>query len=367
MTLRIAFITDQDWKNINIWSGSLFHMSHALKKVFSHVEIVQVQNFSSIDKPTEEALKAIGREATERVSQLEVNAIICHGTSALPYLETKLPLALWHDSTWSALYQGHFDEVLDFKAFGEKYPNLKNWDKLALERASFIFFAAGWLRDVAWNHYGTDLRKIHIVPFGANLEGAQDRNELDQILASRQCNICNLAFLGEDWERKGLRKAVELTKRLINLGLNVQLNVIGCAPDDPNLHTSSAIKYHGYLNKNDPAQLKALQNTLKSSHFLVHPASFECFGCALAEANSFGVPVLAAAVTGPVTIVKEGLNGYLFSLESFEAEAARVVKKTFEQYHERYLPLAITSFQEYKDRLNWTAGAQKIHELLAKV
>ena len=44
----------------------------------------------------------------------------------------------------------------------------------------------------------------------------------------------------------------------------------------------------------------------RNSHFLSHPADFECFGIALTEANTFGIPVIAIKKHRPKIIIRDG-------------------------------------------------------------
>ena len=99
-----------------------------------------------------------------------------------------------------------------------------------------------------------------------------------------------------------------------------------------------------------------MKELLSNAHFLLLPSMAECFGIVLCEANAFGVPSLAHDVGGIPEIVKNGVNGQLFSVDSPVEEWAATVSRWFGD-RAAYERLALSSRAEYDKRLNWgTAG-----------
>jgi len=93
------------------------------------------------------------------------------------------------------------------------------------------------------------------------------------------------------------------------------------------------------------------------------PSRAECYGLVLCEANSFGVPCLTTSVGGISTIVKDDVNGRMFSTESSVSEYCSYILGLL-SHRERYRQLAISSFNEYNVRLTPASSMKAIRELL---
>ena len=77
-----------------------------------------------------------------------------------------------------------------------------------------------------------------------------------------------------------------LQQRIVELGLTYVVNLAGFRPD--------------------------VHNIMNASDAFVLPAANEPFGLVLLEAMSLGVPTLAAQSGGPLEIIDDGSNGYMF-------------------------------------------------------
>jgi len=113
-----------------------------------------------------------------------------------------------------------------------------------------------------------------------------------------------LGFMGFDWKRKGLSKVVEVFRCLKAEDPRWQLLVAGC---DPSVLPKSLIRRAGegalFLGRRDPLDF------LSSVDVLLHPAREEPFGMVVAEALSFGVPVVASDHCGCIAHLRtDGLR-----------------------------------------------------------
>lgn len=237
---------------------------------------------------------------------------------------------------------------MGFEEFKSEYPLLYDWDCKVLKKCNLLVYASDWVREQTIVHYGVPPRKIRVIPFGANIEPISPK-AAEGFINHRSQTPCQLTFLGIDWKRKGLPLVYEVLKNLNENGIKAKLNVIGCTVETVGLKRrikhytryrpfseldSFKIKFHGdknvnqlgFLSKNNPSHYRQLAKILKQSHFLLHPAVFECFGIALVEANAFGVPVIATHNHGPKTIIKNGTNGYLFERKEFVEQSSNIIK-----------------------------------------
>jgi glycosyltransferase involved in cell wall biosynthesis len=374
--MKTVFCSEYPQNTIGAFSGIPYHMSRAIQAASRSFDYIESPPYD-IKKGRKDIMR-IGRFVSQSLKGKDFDYVTCQGSSMIPFLETEKPVVLWHDSIWFALMGMEFDE---FKA---RYPALYEWDCMVLEKCDLICFAAEWLKEQTLAHYKTPRENIHVIPFGANVDPGT-RNDVEGYISRRHPLPCRLTFLGYNWLRKGLPLAYDVTAKLNARGIRTELNVIGCnlptvdnvdevAKIDRKLleepesflskfHEDSRVRQYGVLQKDNPSELRKLREILQTSHFLLHPAHFECFGIALAEANAFGVPVLATNNHGPKSIVRNGFNGYLFDRNEYVERAVDFIILQMERYATRYRSLALTSYLEYCGRLNWETGAQRIKRL----
>jgi glycosyltransferase involved in cell wall biosynthesis len=361
--MRLALVCEYDPTDINSFSGTPYHFFQTFQSLCERLELVRIPNHEASELPTMKMLKHFGRAASASLAELDVDAVLCQGNSPIPFIETDLPVAYWHDSTWSSLFRGHLSEVLDFATFSKRYPDLKLWDEMALRRADCVIFAADWLVDVAMSDYGVNREKLAVVPFGTHHPACSEEAVLEWI-ARRSQEPCRLLFLGKDWRRKGLSSAMQLAEELNRRGVATALTTIGFDPTEVAKHPSSLVRHLGFLDKREPAQSSRITDALSNSHFLVHPASFEAFGYALVEASAHGLPILGTRTTGLLTIVRDGHNGFLFDEQSFVEDAATRVATLFSSYEDSYVAVAKRSYAEFTRRFSWKDNASQVLKIL---
>ena len=384
--MKIAYITENRTDTILPFSGIPFFMAKALQEEVTQIYQIKVPMFDlelmfSNPESGSYQLETIGRYATEKLKTVNADCILCQGSSMIPFIETDSLICLWHDSTWQALMQIPFDE------FRNNYPLLYEWDKSVITKSSLIIYAAEWLKNETVKHYPSIAKKIKVIPFGASLFDV-DEESIKYIISSRMSSPCQLTFIGVDWVRKGLPLVYSLMNRLNSLGIPTILNIVGCdlkgaGAEEDALSWESSVNHFssggllklrllndpnvinwGFLNKDSSTDYKKFCDILKQTHFLVHPADFECFGVVLAEANAFGVPIISINRYGPKSIVKSGINGELFKFDSFIQKASEYIVNRLENY-EIYLNDCKTSFIEFKRNLNWAVNCKKVVGFMA--
>lgn len=76
-------------------------------------------------------------------------------------------------------------------------------EQSALNRASAVIYCSEW-RNSAIKDYGISREKVHVVPYGANIDSAPTKEQIVDYVGKRsESNVCKLLFLGVDWQRKG--------------------------------------------------------------------------------------------------------------------------------------------------------------------
>src|SRR5262245_29654001 len=379
--MRIAFAAEHP-RSQGSFSGTPYHMSKALAAEAEYFQYIECPSYDlrRVISGSGWGQEAAGQFLSDRVRDIDVDVIICSGSCMIPFLKTEKRVVLWHDSTWFSLLQEGFE------SFQSKYPLLYEWDCRTLERCDLIAFAADWVRDQVIQNYGAPAKKIHLLPFGANIEPVSLR-DVSESIAARNSTPCRLTFLGKDWARKGLPLAYKLMSTLKMNGLNCELAVIGCHVPEVGVQRrlkhylgwpfhrqekfriqycqDKTVRKFGFLSKDEQSQYRLLIKILRGTHFLLHPASFECFGIALVEANAFGVPVLATNNHGPRSIIRNGINGYLFERGDYVGFASKCITH-FINDPKSYEALALSSFKEYDTRLNWRTSCRKLSAFLSQ-
>ena len=385
--MKIAFVSEHDIDKILPFSGIPYFMAKALRAEVERFHYVKAPMFDldlmfSNPQGGWVQLKKIGKFVSNRLRQLQIDCVICQGSSMIPFLDTKAFICLWHDSTWQTLMQIPFEE------FRANYPLLYEWDKAVLKKSSIIVYAADWVRDETISNYCVDPAMFKVLPFGASVPDI-DEDFVECTIRSRKRSPCQLTFIGVDWIRKGLPLAYSLMKQLNFIGLPTILNVIGCSfenagadggitkpwhsPHSPftsggllilRMRTDRFVRIWGFLNKDNEFDYKQFCEILGNTHFLIHPADFECFGVVLVEANAFGVPVLSFDKFGPRSIVKSGINGYVFEPNQFIDKALTHITSRFNDY-DIYCSECRTSFVQYRERLNWRTNSRSFLSLIS--
>jgi hypothetical protein len=115
------------------------------------------------------------------------------GSQPVAYLECAQPIVIWTDATWAA--------VIDF------YPEFNNLckstikhgianERAALHRCGLAVYSSEWAARSAIETYRIDPRKVHVVPFGANMRCVRRQDNIKATVALRSRDICNLLYFG---------------------------------------------------------------------------------------------------------------------------------------------------------------------------
>lgn len=380
--MKLAYVTTynaQDLGSCNEWSGTGYYISQALKDQSINLEYIgplkdklslkiarkckrhyyDLFQKRYIKDPEPLILKDLAHQVQQKLSNTKADVVFSATINPIVYLECDQPIVFWADAT--------FVNTLDF------YPQYSNlcqenirdghtMESLALQKCKLAIYSSDWAAQTAIDYYKADPAKVKVVPFGANIEGKQNINEVKDLIESRPSNQCKLLFVGVDWFRKGGDVALKVAKELNKLGLSTELTVVGCQPisEEP---LPSFVKPLGFISKSSAQGKEKIKQLISESHFLILPSKAECYGVVLCEANSLGVPCISTKVGGITTIVRDNVNGYLFSKDADISEYCSYVCHLFNSYAD-YKNLALSALNEYQSRLNWSAAGRAVKNLL---
>jgi glycosyltransferase involved in cell wall biosynthesis len=312
-------------------------------------------------------LQEYARQISHKLEGFDAEIVfspISLNSQPIAYLDCPQPIVIWTDATFSA--------ALDF------YPGLER-DRLcqetirgglaneraALSRCSLALYSSEWAAQAAIEHYHLDPAKVKVVPFGANIDCSRTLDDIECIVDAKLGTSCKLLFLGEDWERKGGEIAIQIAEKLNQAGLPTELTVVGCDPlmDEP---LPSCVKVLGYLSKSTKVGAETIDRLFSEAHFFILPTRADCTPYVIPEANSFGLPCLTTNVGGIPTMVRDDVNGKMFEKNANPDEYCQYISDMFAS-PSRYQQLALSAFNEYQTRLNWSINAQTAKQLMLEL
>jgi len=368
--MKLAIIAPADPTNVLTWSGIPYYMTNSLRAEFPSLYPVRSPRPEWFRYLRGLAWRASGGQFELRWSILlaewngeillqkliEQGADIVLSIANSPlgaYLSSKIPTIHVSDTTLP-LMQGYYPEF-------SRLPGALAAQALQLDRASVLqsracLYPSEWAASSAIRDYGADPSRIHVIPWGANLEArvSYERNH-------RSSNeICNLIFIGVDWLRKGGDIAAAATTLLSELGYSVQLHVIGPRSKIPE---SNSILYHGFINKNTANGRDKFDSIMKQGSFLFVPTRQDCYGIVFAEASAYGLPIITTRTGGVSGVVADGVNGYMLPLEATADEYASLIWSIWSNT-ERYDKLRESSWQRYTQFLNWKLWASSAANII---
>ena len=282
------------------------------------------------------------------------------GTIPVAHLNSAHPVAFWTDATFAAMLRLYPDyQSLSKRAVREGM----ELDTRGLARAGVAFYASEWAASSAVEDHGADPARVEVLPFGANMPIHHDRDAVVELVRRRSTDTCCLLWVGVDWTRKGGDRAVDIARILNERGLPTDLQIVGCTPTRDLPQWARA---HGFVDKSTESGAAQLRRLYETAHFLVHPATAECFGVIFCEAAGHGVLSAASRVGGIPSAVREGITGALFDRAAPAEEYADYLWCLLED-RRRYEALAIRAFDEYQRVLSWDAQARRVGSRLAGI
>lgn len=305
-------------------------------------------------------LERIGHQLDSSVNDIAPDIVLVIHGDWLAYATFEYPACIIHDTT--------FASILDY------YPAFTNLTarsitmghrmyQRALHKSKAAVFSAEWASRSALLDYGSPQSKVFTIPFGANIDPAPEEEDVVEWIDARcEREVCNLVFIGADWERKGGPETLRFVEKLNRDGIKTVLTVIGCSPSVPVLMRDS-VRQLGFLRKERAEDREILEEILRDAHALILPSRAECFGCVYCEANAYGLPALGRDTGGVAEIIRDGVNGLLLgsdeSIDSFAERWAHIWRD-----RAAYKRISRYAYTEYANRLNYDVFVEKLEEVL---
>ena len=380
--MKIAYATDYDAQDIANWSGLGSFIAKSLVNQDFDIDYISTsetnlpislraslkikylfyKNLLQKDYKKDRNLLLLKNYARQIAASLDTsNAEIVFSPGSFPisFLDSKLPIVSWNDATFAGLvgFYPMFSNLCE-----ETIRDGNTAEQAALDRCRLAIYSSDWAAQTAIANYRVNPEKVKVVPFGANVDDDCTLEEVKDLIDSRPANRCKLLFLGVDWQRKGGDIAFKVAEELNRSGLPTELIVAGCQPiiTQP---LPDFVKPIGFVSKSTKDGRLKIRQLIAESHFLILPSLADCSPIVLCEANSLGVPCISTNIGGIPTIIKNEINGYLFSTDADTSELCKYISNLFLNYDD-YKSLALSSFNEYESRLNWSVAGQTVRKII---
>ena len=374
--IKIMYLTHRNAQDKREWSGTMYYMGQALSRhagevvyagpyypKFLFLLLKAINKVSSLlfkkryNIPYNYFLTlAYKHYFTKKIKKENPDIIFAPASSGeMSQLKVDCPLIYLGDITLSLLI--------------DRYPNFTNlskfsrWEGEIIENKTFknadaLVFSSEWAADSARNDYNVPEEKIHLIPYGANMDIFPDKKEVAEKDFGQPLK---LLFLGVDWKRKGGEIVFNTFMDLQNRGVDVELTVCGCTP--PEKFKDPKMKVIPFLNKNDQKDAKVLYEILLDHHFLFVPSRSDCTPIAFCEANAFGLPVVSTDVGGISSLIKDGVNGHVLTLDAQPENYAEIFSSYYNKESD-YRKIVKSSREYYDKILNWDHWGDEMSKLM---
>jgi glycosyltransferase involved in cell wall biosynthesis len=305
-------------------------------------------------------LRSLALQIERRVRGIVADALFAPGSHAVAQLDVPYPKIFCADAT--------FANVLEFyDTFTNCAPEFidqgHEQDRKALANCAAAIYPTEWAARSAIERYGASPEKVHVIPFGANVNAPAEATVRGWI-EDRRFDELRLLFVGRDWSRKGGDTVLAACEALRRRRVPLRLDLVG--PPSVQVRLPSYARAHGLLDKNCPEQRQRLDNLYAAAHFLFVPSRAEHYGMVFCEAAAFGVPSVATAVGGIPTIVSHGRTGFTLPPDSRPDAFADTLERMI-AHPRRYREIAAAAREDYQSRLNWHSFGTALLEVIARL
>lgn len=338
--MKIAFLSSLNPYNVNNWSGTLYYIFHSLRK--NH----------DVEWVGEEI---IGEFVSDIVLQNKYDILIARDCSFIACLKVSIPIVYIGDTTFDLIKDSWNITNRDFIQFADEI------ERKAILNTDCVIYSSEWAKESAIKHYKADPSKIKVIEFGANLSkipGTEDTLNLD-------IGVCDLLFIGKEWERKGGDKVCGIYNSLKSRGFKCTLTIIGSTPSFIDI-SDLDLRIIPFIDKSIEKDAILLDSIMRKTHFFILPTLFDCYGIVFCEASAYGIPSIASDVGGVSQVIKNGKNGFLLPPEDQAEDYADLIESIFIN-KSFYKKLRKTSRNEFDERLNWDVWSSKTNKVLEEV
>lgn len=267
-----------------------------------------------------------------------------------------------------AAFTARYGGIRGGSAMGGAYQRLAQSWFVAEERRAYgaarlrrvISVSRGTARELE-EHYRVSPNRISIVPNG--VDHAQFRPAGDaaakhalRVRLGLPTDACLALFVGGDWERKGVRDAVDAVAPLAD----THLVIVGRGDAQAMRAYATQRGATGRVHVAEPTPTP--QEYYAACDLFLFPSRYEAFSLVTLEAAASGLPIVCHSINGTEELITNGENGWLvpFGVESLRERVMTVRDQP--AVRTRMSAAAVASSQRYA----WDRVAAEYYDVLAR-
>jgi glycosyltransferase involved in cell wall biosynthesis len=276
----------------------------------------------------------------------------------IAFLEASIPIVLVQDATF-ALQKDYYPQFTNL--WESSIHQAHSVEQAAYRKATALVYSSQWAAQSAIRDYGVDPQKVHVIPYGANLETVPPK---EAVIGKGPSRTCRLLFIGIGWDEKGGAIAVDTLVSLEDFGIKAELVICGATPPRDLSHERMIVL--PFLDKSDEGQNRRLHHLYETSDFLLLPTRREAYGHVFCEASAFGVPSITSDTGAVPEVVRDGENGHVLPFNATGRAYAQVIASLYRDPG-RYRSLVASSRAAYEKRMNWNVWANRMTDVVERV
>lgn len=339
----------------------LFPLNRAWKYAFVP-KYLHHKSAGRVYRPNREPLllRSYASQIKRRLRNGNADCIFAPSSIVISDLDIDLPKIFCADATFANVVE--FYE--EYSRCAPEYMRLAHeQERRALANCTAAIYPSEWAARSAIEDYHADSRKVHVVPFGANVK-APPRDVVARSIEGSKFEPFRILFIGRDWKRKGGDIVLRTCEMVQRDRIPLRLDLVGL-DDVPEPLPTYAVN-HGVLEKNNDEKNDRLQELLMQAHLLFVPSRAENYGMAFCEAAAYGVPSLSTDIGGIPTVVRTGETGFSLPADSPPEAYAQAIHECI-SHPKRYAELAWSARRFYDSALNWDAFGEKLIAILSGI
>jgi len=313
--IKVAYITREDPKDKNKWSGIPFNIHKCLKKagfqvirigpITHHYEkilkiIEKVYRFFKIKYDPQRSIvlsQLLAKKILKEIQNREIDLILVHDCPLVSFLNSKIPLIVWTDLTFDLYHKTYF---LNFSKFHKNSIKNGNYlENLTLKKAKLIIYASDYAASSANKKYKISNNLVKVLPFGVDINPLNKKKftiiKKKRIVTRKKEAI--FLSVGVDWNRKNMHKSIEVIEKLNCINIKSKIIIVGSVPPS-GYKIPKYVEIIPFLYKQKKSDKNILHNLYSKSHYFILLSKAEAFGIVINEASCYGLPVITNYIDG---------------------------------------------------------------------
>ena len=378
--IKVAYLTREDPKNKNYWSGTSFNIYKCLKK--SGFQIITVgpiksvfeiflkiiEKFYKIFKikydPQRSVLlsKILAKKIHKIILNKNIDLILAHDCPLISFLNTKIPIIVWTDLTYDLYQKTYFSNFN--KIHSKSIKNGNYLENKTLNKAKLLIYSTNYAALSAVRKYKVSNNKIKILPFGVDSKPLNKKRFIlikkKRIISKKKETI--FLSIGVDWNRKNMHKSIQVVEKLNSLKMRSKIIIVGSTPPHK-YKIPKFVKIISFLNKEKKEDRNILNNLYCKSHYFILLSKAEAFGLVVNEASCYGLPIITNNIDGLKYVVNKKYS-ILNEKNSSPITIARKIS-LLDKDLSKYINYSNNSYLSSLNK-NWNNTADEIKNIIYK-